>query len=283
MRCGPVIAALCPRLDCAFLPRRRTSRMPKSSTTIDDHIGDILQARRATKAARFKPLPDGVEHVDDVMRQALASLHEGLAPLGFKAAPSQLTLSRRLGELTQVIGLRPDSSNLSGASVLASVHVQVKSASHKRWTASEGTRYAREHLWARQLGDLGEPRGFLQWQLVDPATRDAELADMLDRVRALALPALDAWRDKAAIAEALSRDTEQGRADWLVETALWAGHREIAQRLLHAMLSAKTNLRLTYREALPRYLADASIAEPLRRDPATCLAFLAARHGLDAD
>ena len=161
------------------------------------------------------------------------------------------------------------------------MHVQVKSASHKRWTASDGMRYAREHLWVRQLGDLGAPRQFLQWQLVDASARGAELADMLERVRALALPALDAWRDKAAIADAVLRGIEQDRADWLVETALWAGHRELAQRLLHELLAARTNLRLTYREELPRYLADASIAEPLRRDPATCLAFLAARHGLD--
>ena len=71
--------------------------MPNSLTTLDDHVAGILQARRATKEARFKPLADGVERVDDVMQQALASLHEALALLGFKAAPSQMILSRRLG------------------------------------------------------------------------------------------------------------------------------------------------------------------------------------------
>jgi len=254
--------------------------MPKSMTSIDDHVVGILQARRATQQARFKPLPDGVEHVDDIMEQALAWLGERLAPQGFKAAASQMTLSKRQGELTQVIKLRPDSTNLSGASVLVSVHVALKSASHKRWTATEGTGHGREHLWIRQLGEFDGGHEFLQWQLLDPATREAKLSDMLERIRALALPALGAWADKAAIAGAVFRGTEADRPDWLVETALWAGHRDVAMRLLRELLDTRTNLRLTYREDLPRYRA-AAAAEPFRRAPDTCLAFLAAKHDLD--
>jgi hypothetical protein len=104
---------------------------------------------------------------------------------------------------------------------------------------------------------------------------------MLDKIQTLALPALEAWATKAAIADAVFRGTEQDRADWLVETALWAGHREVAQRLLRQLLEAQTNLMLTYRVDLPRYRADPTIAEPFPGGPATKLAFLAARHDLD--
>ena len=75
----------------------------------------------------------------------------------------------------------------------------------------------------RQLGYLGGEHAYFEWQLVDPASREAALEDMLLKIRTLALPALDAWANKAAIAEAVFRGTEQDRADWLVETTLWAG------------------------------------------------------------
>jgi hypothetical protein len=45
--------------------------MPKSLNTLDSHVSDIVEGRRRTKDARFKPLPAGVEHVDDVLRQAV--------------------------------------------------------------------------------------------------------------------------------------------------------------------------------------------------------------------
>jgi hypothetical protein len=45
--------------------------MPKSLNTLDSHVSDIVEGRRRTKDACFKPLPAGVEHVDDVLRQAV--------------------------------------------------------------------------------------------------------------------------------------------------------------------------------------------------------------------
>jgi hypothetical protein len=50
--------------------------MPKSLNTLDSHVSDIVEGRRTTKDARFKPLPAGVEHVADVLRQAVVYLAE---------------------------------------------------------------------------------------------------------------------------------------------------------------------------------------------------------------
>jgi hypothetical protein len=257
--------------------------MSKSISTLEGHVSSLIETRRATKDARFKPLPAGVERAADVVQGALAWLQDRLAVNGFKSAPSQLQLTRRFGEITQAVGFQAMSTNLSGVSVQVVIHASVKAASRKRWTAAEGTRYGSAYLWSRQVGYLGGEHDYFQWELVDPATRETALEDMLHKIKTLALPALDSWTSKAAIGEAVFRGTEQDRPDWLVETALWAGHHEAALRLLRELLVKNPRLVPDYCVNLSLYQSDQAIAEPFLGDPANGLAFLAARYGLQQD
>lgn len=253
--------------------------MPKSLTSLDAHTEDILDGRRRAKDARFKPLPDGVEHVDDVLVQAVDFLESRLSAKGFRAARSQLSLSRKVGEITQVVRLRPSGSNLSGVSAEISAEALVRSQSLKRWTSSEGTKYARETLWVRQLGYLGGHREYLKWQLVDRGAREVELSDLLDKVQSLAVPALEAWATKESIARAVFRFTEVERIDWLVEAALWAGSADAAMRLVSHYLTHNPRDGSTFASELVKFCSDPTIKEPLPH-AVSGLAFLAARHSI---
>lgn len=254
--------------------------MPKSLTSLDAHTADILDGRRRAKDARFKPLPDGVEHVDTVLVQAVEFLESRLSPTGFRAARSQLSLSRKVGEITQVVRLRPSGSNLSGVSAEISAEALVRSPSLKRWTSAAGTKYARETLWARQLGYLAGHQEYFKWQLVDPSTREVELFDLLDKVQSLAVPALEAWATKESIATAVFRFTEADRIDWLVEAALWAGSVDAATRLISHHLAHNPRDRSAFSSELVRFRSDPSIKEP-QHHAASGLAFLAARHSIE--
>lgn len=253
--------------------------MPKSLNSLDSHTNDILDGRRRAKHARFKPLPSGVEHLDAVLEQAIDFLVARLAVHGFKAAKSQLALSHKVGEITQVIRLRPSGSNLSGVSVEVSAEALVRSSSLKRWTSTVGTKYARETLWIRQLGYLAGHNEYYKWQLVDPKTREVELADLLSKVELIALPALEAWATKDSIATAVFRRSEVDRIDWLVEAALWAGSTAAAAGLLSDHLANNPNYRATFASELRRFRADLAIGEP-QTSAISGLAFLAARHAI---
>jgi hypothetical protein len=198
-----------------------------------------------------------------VFAHAVEFLEAQLSSLGFKAALSQLSLSRKLGNLSHVIRLRPSGTNLSGVGAEVSVEVFVRSSSLRRWTHEEGTKYARDTLWIRQLGYLGGRNEYLKWQLVDPATRRAELLDLLEKVRSLAIPALDAWSSKQSVAAAVFRFSEVERIDWLVEAALWAGDREAATRLISDHLRSNPKDQHSYASELARFLAEPAISEPL--------------------
>ncbi len=253
--------------------------MPKSLTTLDSHTSDIVETRRKSKEARFKALPAGVERVDDVIRQAVDYLGNQLAPLGFKAAPSKLTFSRKSNETTQVIALRPDAGNLSGVTVQVSANVLVRSLSYKRWTGEHGTKYATEYLWVRQLGYLSGHHEYLKWELVDPITRENELSDLLSRIQSLALPAFSAWADKESICRAVFRRTEADRIDWLMEIALWCGNSETARSVAEQHMRLHPQDMAEFMSELGRFCADASIGEP-KPTPVSGAAFLAARYGL---
>lgn len=252
--------------------------MPKSLSTIESHISDVADNRRKTQNARFKPLPSDVERVDDVLRQTVADLADGLAEKGFKPAMSKLSLSRKLGEITQTISLERVASNLSGVSVQIGAHVSVSAASYSRWSRTEGTGYASKYLWARGLGYLCGQHNHLRWQLVDPFARQAELKHLLDSISTLALPAFSAWANKESISEAVFRFTELERIDWLMSVALWAGDRRAARQLIIKHLQMHPSRLSEYETELAQFKARPT-STPGR--PISGAAFLAFRHRLD--
>lgn len=253
--------------------------MPKSLTTLDSHTSSIIETRRKTKEARFKSLPVGVERVEDVVRQAVGYLGDNLATLGFRAAPSKLAFSRKSDQTTQVIALRTDAGNLSGVTVQISADVSVRSPSFKRWTGEHGTKYAHEYLWVRQLGYLSGHHEYFQWELVDPATREGELSDLLSRIQSLALPALDAWADNESICRAVFRRTEVDRIDRLMEIALWCGNRDVARSLAEQHLLLRPHDLPEFVSELARFLAAPAIGKA-QHSPVSGAAFLAARYEL---
>ena len=253
--------------------------MPKSLTSLDAHTEDILSGRRKASEFRFKPIADGVERVDAILRDATSYLAERLASDGFKPSLSQLSLTRRIGDLTHIVRLRPAGENLSGVSAEVSVHVLVKSQSLKRWTQALGTKYSRDLLLISQLGYLAPEHAYYKWQLVDPDLRQTELDDMEAHIRKIALPALAGWRDRTSISQAVLHFIEVDRLDWLMEAALWAGFPGVAAELVHQYLNANPKDAGVYSTELARFKANPEVGEPLPH-PMSGAAFLAARHGL---
>ncbi|ROZ78873.1 hypothetical protein [Ramlibacter sp. WS9] len=244
---------------------------------MSEHIADISSVRAKTKAARFKPLPDGVESIAAVVAEALAYLESHLAA-GFKAHRSQQSLTRRGSELTQSIQLRLGSGNLSGVSVEVSAYAAVRSSKFKSWCSSEGTGYARDLLWSRQVGYLGGANDYIKWQLGDKLHRAAELNDLCLTLQTTALPSLDAWATKEAIATAVFRRTELDRIDWLMEAALWSGATATAERLLGEHLLANPQQVADCALELARFRSSGG-ATPLP-SAISGAAYLAVRYGL---
>lgn len=252
--------------------------MSKLDASLESYVERIIDGRRKTREARFKPLPEGVETVDDVLREATNYLAEHLAGHGFKPALSKLSLTRRLGKLTHTITLVKGTANLSGVNVETSIKVAVTSDDFGRWCKEHGTGYARKFLWSSQLGNLANEKVYYSWQLVEREQRQAEFESMLAAVYQLALPALAAWSDETSIAQAVIQRHDAERVDWLMEAALWIGDRAAASLLARSYRASATRDAADFELELTRYRSGAT-DEPYRSTSG--IAYLVVKHDLN--
>ncbi len=252
--------------------------MPKSLNSLDDHLADIVEARRRTQAGRFQRVAPGTERVADVMEGACAQVAQAFAEQGFRWARSGLHFSRKQGGFTHIVSFQADSENTSGLHVGVSMHVRVKSAELARWREAQGVTTG-DHVWAAQVGYLSPAHEYLKWQLADPASRTAEVASMVATVRELALPALEVCSSKEQLSlHLLERREITWIEDWAVDIALWLGNKPAAEALLQQYLMSSPRVEPQFAACVAHECQSRSPSRPDHRLHA--LAWVALKHGL---
>lgn len=204
--------------------------MPKELSSVEDHVLDIVGARRLANESRFKPRGDA-EPVKSIMEEVAAILAATFEPLGFRYSRSKLQFVRKKDSISQAIRLRGDAGNLSGVRAACSIEVLVTSKDFEAWSQKVGEKGS-DILWAAQLGHIRDGYSHLQWDFVDKQHRAQAASDMAEKVVAIAVSELDLWVDRNAIAQNIHHSLEVPRLDWLLEIALWAGGAVCGQRVL---------------------------------------------------
>jgi len=252
--------------------------MSKSLHSLDDHVQEILEARRRTQSVRFQPVAPGTERVADVLANACASVAEAFVDCGFKWSKSGLHFSRKAGLFRHVISFQADRANFSGAHVGVSIHVQAKSADLAKWREADGVTTG-DNLWITQIGYLPPAHEYLKWQLVDATTRAAEVRSMISTIRERALPALAVCSNKESLAaQLLDRPEMTWIPDWAVDIALWVGNTGAADVLLGRKLKSRPDLLPHFNKYWGMEAAAPSTSRPA--DRLHCLAWAARKHGL---
>ena len=204
--------------------------MPKEIENLQGLVDDIVESRRVTAKGRFLPRGNA-EPPRKVLESACGLLAERLGRLGFRFSRSRLEFKRNSDGIVQVIGLKGNADNLAGCRAACIVEVSVRSPAYATWTKAHGFDTS-EYLWSNQLGYLNGGGEYIRWDFAPEAAREAEMADITARIMAVAIPTLDAWSTRALIVETLRDTVEIGRADWLVQIALWAGGTEAGRTAL---------------------------------------------------
>lgn len=252
--------------------------MPKSLRSLDDHVQDTLDARRRTQSGRFVAVAAETERVADVVATSCASVAEEFAAIGFQWSKSGLRFSRRLGKFTHVVSFKPDGTNSSGSHVAVSIHVQARSTELAKWRETSGVTTG-DNIWMSQIGYLSAAHEYLKWQLVDPATRQVEIASMVKTIKEIAIPALAVCSTKEALsAQLLERREITWIPDWAVDVALWVGNIAAAEALVQSHLASRSDLTAMFIEYSRYEAANPSSARPT--DRLHRLAWVARKHGL---
>jgi hypothetical protein len=252
--------------------------MPKSLLTLDDHVQDTVDARRRTQSGRFQQVGPETERVADVIAIFCLSVAEAFASAGFRWAKSGLRFSRKVGAFTHIVSFQADGANSSGAHVGVAIHAQAKNTELAKWREANGVTTG-SNIWSTQIGYLSPAHEYLKWQLVDPGSRPAEIASMVQTVRGLAMPAFDISSSKESLsAHLLERREITWIPDWATDTALWLENRSAAESLIHNHIHSRKEIAAGFRVYWQIESTNPSPAKPTER--LHCLAWLAVKHGL---
>lgn len=218
------------------------------------------------------------ERVTDVVGSSCASVAEAFAPEGFRWSKSRLRFSRKVGAFTHIVSFQTDGANSSGSHVGVSIHAQAKSTELAKWRETDGVTTG-DNIWITQIGYLSPAHEYLKWQLVDPVTRQVEVASMVKTVHELAMPALAACSSKETLsAQLLERREITWIPDWAVDVALWVGNKVAAEALINSHLASRSDLTPKFIEYSQVEATSPSASRPA--DRLHSLAWVARKHGL---
>jgi hypothetical protein len=217
--------------------------MPDKITSLDGHVQSILEARGRRAAGRFRAVPEGTEMVRDVVVNSCGAVADAFAAEGFRWSKSALEFSRKVGPFKQVVSFQSDSANASGHYVAVAMHARVKSTDLKKWRELNYGVGNGDNVWGTQVGYLAPEHEYLKWQLVDSATRKAEIDSMIDTVRNLVLPAFAVCSSRGTLAAGmLERREITCVPDWATEIAIWVQNRDAAQSLVKLFFEKRPDL-----------------------------------------
>lgn len=217
--------------------------MPKKLRSLNDHVEDILEARRRSHFGRFQAVPPDTELVDDIVTSSCGAVAATFLAEGFRWAKSGLRFSRKVGPFTHIVSFQRDGANASGYHAAVSMHAQVKSNALEKWRVSNNGVADSSNVWIKQVGYLTPAHEYLKWQLVDPATRQEEIDNMIETVRNIVLPAFDVCTSIESLGNRiLERKEIVWVPDWALDVALWTGNKNAAESLVKIFLGAKPEL-----------------------------------------
>lgn len=229
--------------------------MPKSLTSVEDHVADILETRGATQSGRFTPRDPGAETVSQVVDECMLHIDAALTPEGFRYAKSRRRFSKKNPEFAFEVWFQGDSENMSGIHVGLAAHASVKSKSFRQWKQSVGLD-DNDYVWAAQLGYLSEEHSYFKWQFADPSKRKAEIDDMVQRVKQLALGTFAVYETGQTL-----RDQLLQRRELLtyprrgIELALWLKNKRAAEALVAVELQRRRFDRTEFSNAVTKFRA----------------------------
>jgi hypothetical protein len=217
-----------------------------------------------------------------VYLEACAHLAAAHAANGFHYAASKQHFSRVVPPFTYRIGFWSSPNNVAGEYVALWIYAGVQSVPLKRWRARAQHPLAEGGVVAgAQLGNLQEPKRWLEWNLADRAARPATLEDAAEAIRSIALPYFSRFVDVASLLDALTvSDVPEISNPCAIELSLSLGARPQAAAIGRRVLTERPDQREAYRETLARLHGQGFPKEPPSGGPQQ-LAWLSRAHDLD--
>jgi hypothetical protein len=203
------------------------------------------------------------------LRSILGSAHEALAAelkaLGFRLNRHRSWLSRRSDGLIHRIAFTTSDANIPDVFTALYVHFWVIFPRIADWRGAAGRAHS-EYLSIRHLNSWEPDQASIEHDVGPPDQREAELANVLDRIRVHGLPYFDQFRDRRTTLNSAHAWPRGGFAGYeirqAIEFALFVDEREIAQALVNRFFEVRQDLLSAYHDFATRKRIHPSASGP---------------------
>jgi hypothetical protein len=189
--------------------------------------------------------------IEAVLTGAHRAIADTLTLDGFELDERKEWLSREIDGLIHRIAFTTSASNIPDVFTALYVHYWVLCPAMLQWPKKAGELRS-EYLAIRHLDSFEHPRCSLEHDLGPPATRQAEIDDIIQRIKTRSLPFFAAFADRSTALASAGLWPERGFAVWEVGAAMdWAifmGDPATAQSIANRFLQLYPDLANPYRD-----------------------------------
>lgn len=193
---------------------------------------------------RFAGTPPGTEPAREVFRAACTEVGSALQPLGFKYSKSAQHCVRKAGVFSHVVSFQSSHNNVSGQHVRLWMHAVVRSKTLKQWRIGRlPENLVNDYVAGGMVHRLSGVHAMVEWELADPRSRTATVADVVAFVESDVLPYFERFSDPEGIIEQLAT-SEISAFDLRpsIEFALCFGDKTKGQAVLDRFLRDRPDL-----------------------------------------
>jgi hypothetical protein len=146
-----------------------------------------------------------------VFLDACRQVSSRLEPVGFRFAKSGPHASRRTGDRIFKISFQSNYLNVGGEYVELVVHASVHNKVIREWDERSGwPANASNWVAGGQLGNLRTPHHWQTWNIANPLTRQAEIANIVANIQTTVLPFFERFGAPRKLAEQLAHSEIPG-------------------------------------------------------------------------
>jgi len=222
----------------------------------------VATAHQKAGAAQTKLNPDLLaEKPRHAILAGLRLVAHALAGDGYTLVPSGPKLVRKHGDLTFQLNIQSDRNNIAGCRAAIWVHPAVYSRSFTAWSRNHDSAWIRPNapfplaFFGAQIGDFCEPRGWMEWDFADAATRDVVAEDLVRTMRDNILPIFTIFDGPMEGVAALA-DRDWPPPDRILGYLLSQGQGEAAEKALNRYLAERPRVEAQFHSLLGKFAAE---------------------------
>ena len=245
--------------NCATLPA--VGR--KDFQSFEEVLRSVAEQKAAAAKAHLAGTDPAAEKPRDVYLGACEAIAQSLAPHGFRYLKSRQALDRTVGAFVHHVSFQSSHNNIAGQSVVMWMHANVRCKELARWRSQQSSPLRTDDWVAGgMVHNLTREHAMIEWQLADPTSRSATIANGQEFAGTIVLGYLALFEDpQQTVSELLSAPLNAFSIGDQIEFVLcFAGPRE-ANQILQRFVDHRSDLHTQMhrakerveREGLPEY------------------------------